>query len=167
VARPLQQTAIDKIIEPALEAVVRKKQGRVFYKSEVQAEILKNSRLGDVLRAIREDYDEWGIDEVVRRYIATKLTQVLQKRDANGVRVYECYGAGESERRWQPLRALTRDTLRAVMMETRTQERQLNIKSRGYQYFLDELEKLGPDATVADVYDTVVPRLVAGHSAGR
>jgi hypothetical protein len=166
VGRPLEQTAIDKIIEPSLEAVIRRKKGPVFYKSEVQAQILKHSKLGEVLTTIRDDYGEWGIDEVVRRYINVKLGQVLQKRDANGVRVYECYGAGESERRWQPLRALTRETLRAVMMETRTQERQLNIKGRGYQYFLDELEKLGEDATVDDVYDKVVPKLVAGHSAG-
>ena len=83
-----------------------------------------------------------------------------------GIRVYECYGAGESERRWQPLRALTANTLRAVMRETRTQERQLKIKSAGYEHFLRELEKLGEGATVGDVYDRVAPQIVAQHSRG-
>jgi hypothetical protein len=125
--------------------VLREKKGSFFYKSEVRSIMLRHKKLAEALRVIGDQYAEWGIE---------------------GVRVYECYGAGESERRWQPLRGMTRDTLLAVMRETRVQERQLNLKGRGYQEFIDALEKLGPDATVADVYDEVVPKVVAQHSRG-
>lgn len=162
-----ERTAIDRIIEPSLRAVAQRKKGTFFYKSEVVAEVLGHRDLRKNLLDIQNRYGtKWRFDEIIRRYINQRIGVVLQQRDSNKVRVYECYGAGESERRWHPLRALTADTLRAVMRETRTQERQLNIKGAGYQYFLEELEKLGPGATVNDVYDQAVLKIVGGHSTG-
>ncbi len=138
-----------------------------FLPREVIAEILNHRNLRRVLADIRNRYGEvWKFDEIIRRHIQADVGRVLQERDSNGIRKYECYGAGERERRWMPLRVMTADSLRAVMRETRTQERHLHVKGEGYQFFLDELEKLGPGATVDQVYDDTLPPILQfrGHA---
>jgi hypothetical protein len=97
-----EKTPIDRIIEPALEKVAARRENRYFYKSEVLAEVLKHRSLKNMLDEMKAKWPDWKFDEVIRRYITDRVGQALQKRDANKIRVYECYGAGESERRWQP-----------------------------------------------------------------
>ena len=159
-----QRIYIDDLIEPALASVVRRTpRGSYFRKTEVVAEVIRHKELGGVLKALRDGWSGWGIDEVVRRYIDGKVGSVLQQRDSFGIRVYECFAAGEPERRWQPFKAMTANSLRLVMQQTRTQARQLTVKGEGYELFLRELEKLPATATVADVYDRVAPLLLAGR----
>lgn len=165
-----ERTGIDKLIEPSIAAVnaeINAANRAHFYPSEVIAAVLDHRNLRRVLADIRQRYGEvWKFDEIIRRYIQASVGRTLQERDSNGIRKYECYGAGERERRWMPLRVMTADTLRAVMRETRTQERHLHVKGEGYEIILEELEKLGPAATVEQVYDQVVPRILQfrGHA---
>jgi len=159
-------TAIDRIVEAALAKVVARRPG-FFYKSEIAAEVLKHTALNQAVTNISTLFDaRWRFDEVIKAHINNQIAEALRVRDSNKIRIYECYGAGESERRWLPLRGLTASNLRVIMRETKTQERQLKIKSAGYEHFLRELEKLGPKATVNDVYDRVAPEIVAMHSRG-
>jgi Arc/MetJ-type ribon-helix-helix transcriptional regulator len=103
---------------------------------------------------------------LVRSQIEGMVGAVMQERDAYGIRRYEQYAAGERERRWQPLQAMTIDVLRSVARETRTQARVLEIKGEGYNLFIQALEKLGPTATVKDVYEEVAPKIMeARHAA--
>jgi hypothetical protein len=160
-------SAIDRIIEPALEKVIKNHPGGYFYKSEIAAEVLKHRTLAQVIANLAAVFEaRWQLDEVLKAHVNARISEALRVRDSNKLRIYECYGAGESERRWLPLRALTAANLRVILRETKTQERQLNIKSAGYEHFLRELEKLGPAATVNDVYDLVAPEIVAMHSRG-
>lgn len=156
----LQRTPIDKLIEPAVQKVAARTKG-YFLKSEVVSEVRGYRSLGAALAQIKARYATWKFDQVILRYIDTRVAQVLQVRDANGIRIYENYAAGNRERRWLPLRAMTADTLRAVMQETRVQARQLELKGEGYQFFLDELRKLPPTARLDEVYDKVVPKIQA------
>ena len=157
------QTMIDRLIEPA----VRKSAQRpgYFRKSQVVNEVLNSSKLGKMLADIERRYPGWDLHEIIGRYITGRVGSVLQQRDSNGIRVYECYSTGESERRWMPIRAMTVDHLRAVMTETRKQARHLEIKASGYELMIKELEKLSDTATVDQVYDKVVPLIREAKSA--
>jgi len=156
----LQRTPLDRLIQPAVEHVA-KQGGGYFKKSEVVAHLLRKNKFSALLADLRNRHGAWQIDELILRYVVARIGSELQRRDSLGIRVYECYAAGERERRWMPLQAMTANTLRAVMQETRTQARQLVIKGEGYQLFLTELEKLGEDAIVGDVYEKIAPRIVA------
>lgn len=122
---------------------------------------MSNKNVAVTLVKLRSGFAGWKIDQLLMRYIDTRVGALLQVRDGNAIRVYECYADGTKERRWHPLRAMDANSLRAVMRETRTQARQLEIKGEGYQFFLDELEKLSPGARVDDVYDRAVPKIRA------
>jgi len=152
----LERTPIDKLIEPAVQKVAKTTKG-YFLKSEVVNEIRAQRGLGSALAKIRATYTEWKFDQVILRYVDRRVGEVLAMKDTNGIRVYECYGAGNRERRWLPLRAMTADMLRAVMQETRVQARQLEIKGAGYEFFIDALAKLPSTATVGEVYEKVAP----------
>ena len=157
------RTKVDKLVDPALKKVARK--SGFFRKSEVVAEVLGNAKLASMLRDARNNYGDWGVDEIIRRHIENRTGELLQKRDAHGIRVYECYAAGEQERRWMPFRAMNADTLRAVARQARTQARQLTLKGEGYEHFIRELEKHGKDAKVEDVYDEVLPIILKHRGA--
>lgn len=95
------------------------------------------------------------------RQINGLIGEALQARDDNRIRLFECYSVpGRTERRWLPLRAMTKGMLLNVMRETRVQERQLHIKSEGYEFFMSELDNLEVDATVAAVYEAAAPKIV-------
>lgn len=157
-ARPSRVwTPIDRLIEPSIDTLAS---NPPFHKSQVVAEVLRHRDLQQVLIDLESRYHGWHLSEIIRRQIEARVTEQLQKRDGHGIRIYECYAAGGPERRWVPLRVMTRETLRAVMRETRTQERHLHLKGEGYQFFLDELERLGGTATVGDIYDRVLPHIM-------
>jgi len=157
------KTMIDRLIEPAI--IRAAKRPGYFHKSQVVNEVLNSSKLGGMLVDIEKRYSGWDLDEIIRRYITGRVGSVLQQRDSNGIRVYECYSASESERRWMPIRGMTVNHLRAVMQETRTQARHLEVKAAGYQMMIKELEKLSDTAIVDQVYDKVVPLIKEARSA--
>ena len=160
-----QKTKIDNLIEPALLKVARRTTS-YFSKSDILNEVMNNKHLAKVLTDLRNKYGEWKLDQLIKRYVGTRVGQALQQRDTNGIRVYECYAVGKPERRWLPLRAMTAVTLRNVMQQTRVQARQLTVKDEGYHILLAELEKLGqPNATVDDVYDKVIKNIIAHNKA--
>lgn len=160
-----QKTKIDNLIEPALLKVV-KRTTNYFHKNAVVNEVMNNKHLAKVLTDLHTRYGAWRLDQLIKRYVDHRVGQVLGQRDVNGLRVYECYAVGQPERRWQPLRAMTADTLRNVMQQTRVQARQLTLKGEGYHILLDELEKLGqPNATVDEVYDKAIKKILAHKEA--
>ena len=99
------------------------------------------------------------MDKFIKKHLENAVGQALQKRDANGLRICECYSAGTRHRRWMPLRAMTANDLRAVMQATRVESRALANKAEGYQMMITELENLSAAATVNSVYDAVVPKI--------
>ena len=56
-------------------------------------------------------------------------------------------------------RAMTVGNLRAVISDTRTFRRRLEIKEIGYDIFLRELEKLDKNATVDQVYNQTIDEI--------
>jgi len=151
-----ERLPVDKLIDPAIYAVAYS-QG-YFHPSDVVREVLKHQKLAAALKDAR---NRWGrFDEIVIRYIKSAVGSKLHTtKDTNGVRIYECYSAGESERRWLRFQALTLADLRAVMQENRKLERQIHIKGTNYQAFYDELQTLAaqkPNAVVGDIYDKAI-----------
>jgi hypothetical protein len=124
----------------------------------VVRQVLKHQKLAAALKDAR---NRWGrFDEIGIRYIKSAVGSKLPTtKDTNGVRIYECYAAGESERRWLRFQALTFADLRAVMQENRKLERQIHIKGTNYQAFYDELKKLTderPNAIMGDIYNKAI-----------
>lgn len=154
-----KKTYLDNQIEPALEKVV-KRSASYFTKKDVVDQIKRVRKVSSLLDDLQRRHAGVGADEIVLRYIDTAVGQALQKKDANGLRVYECYSAGERQRRWMPLRAMTADQLRVAMQAANRGARELQVKAEGYQLILDELEKGPPGATVDNVYDEVLPRIL-------
>ncbi len=158
---------IDKVIEACVHRVALKRAaGRSFRKSEVVVEVGKHRDIRRILADVRARYTEWKVEYIILRYITHRIDRVLQARDANGIRVFECYASGQRERNWLPLRAMDKNALRASMTEARTLSRQLEIKAGGYAFFLDELEKLPDTARVDEVYDKVLPKILALRAGG-
>ena len=58
------------------------------------------------------------------------------------------------------LRAMTADQLRVAMQAANRGARDLQVKAEGYQLILAELEKRPPGATVDNVYDEVIPKIL-------
>ena len=56
-------------------------------------------------------------------------------------------------------------TFAGAVQQTRVQERDLHLKGEGYDFFVRALKKLGPKATVDDVYAEVAPKVLAWRSA--
>ncbi len=156
---------IKKLIEQAVEEVVQKQSGG-FEKGDVMRELRKNVKLDAALRDINVKYNgDWQLGDMLLRQINLMIGTTLGVRDDNGIRVYECYAVpGQRQRRWLPLRSMTRSMLRNVMRETRVQERQLHVKGEAYVFFMRELEKLGKRATVEQVYDLAAPQIVEHRS---
>ena len=155
-----KKTYLDSQIEPAIEKIVKESGASYFTKKDVVDQIKKIRKVAHLLNDLQKRHSGVGADEIVVRYIETAVGQALQKKDENGLRVYECYSAGERQRRWMPLRAMTADQLRVAMQAADRGARELQVKAEGYQLILDELEKGPPGATVDDVYDEVVPRIL-------
>ena len=149
---------IEQQIEPAIQKVVARSNGSYFTKREVVSEVLSVGKLRDLMKRLRQ-YSALGVDEFIKKHLENAVGQALQKRDSNGLRIYECYSAGRRQRRWMPLRAMTANDLRAVMQATRVESRALANKAEGYEMMITELEKLSAAATVNSVYDAVVPKI--------
>lgn len=166
----MKRTKIDNLIETTVGKVARRNASSYFHKSAVVNEVMNHKDLGRVLADSRRRYGGWEIDHLIMRYIDNRAGRILQQRDANGVRVYECYPtyglAPDRERRWQILRAMNLTSLRQVMGETRVQARLLEIKGQGYEFFVEELEKLPATATIDEVYENAVPKIRALHKSG-
>jgi hypothetical protein len=151
-----ERLPVDKLIEPAIDRVAAT-QG-YFHPSDVVRAVLQHGKLADALKDLRQ---QWGrFDEIVIRYIKTSVSSKLHTlKDTHGVRVYECYPAGEAERRWLRFRALTLNDLRAVIAANRKLERTIHVKGENYQAFYDELKLLTeqkPNAEVNDIYDRAI-----------
>jgi len=153
---------LDRLIRSALRDV-ESSQG-YWHKSDIARRVYTNDALKKKLSQLDGMGNGYNFGGLVRHQIDAMIGGVMQDRDAYRIRRYECYSAGERERRWQPLQAMTTDVLRAVTRETRTQERVLKIKGSGYEMFLEALEELGPEATVSDVYDDVAPRIMEARA---
>jgi hypothetical protein len=156
---------IKKLIEQAVEEVVQKQPGG-FEKGDVMRELRKNAKLDAALRDINVKYNgDWQLGDMLLRQLNLMIGTALGARDDNGIRIYECYAVpGQRQRRWLPLRAMTRSMLRNVMRETRVQERQLHVKGEAYVFFMQELKKLGKRATVDQVYEIAAPKIVEHRS---
>jgi hypothetical protein len=154
---------LDRLIREALKEIESKRP--YWHKGEIANAVYSNAALKKKLAALDAMGNGYNFGGLVRSQIENMVGAVMQERDSYGIRRYECYAAGERERRWQPLQAMTRDVLLAVTRETRTQERVLHIKGAGYNMFLEALDKLGADATVADVYHDVAPKIMEARQA--
>lgn len=155
---------LDKLIREALKEIESKR--GYWHKGDITRLVYANDALKKKLSALDGMGNGYNFGGLVRSQIEAMVGGVMQERDSYGIRRYECYAAGERERRWQPLQAMTKDVLLAVARETRTQERVLHIKGAGYNLFIEALEKLGPSATVKDVYHEVAPKIMeARHAA--
>jgi hypothetical protein len=149
---------LDKLIRGGLKQV--EAQRAHWHKSDITKLVYQNEGLKKRLHQLDGMGNGYNFGGLVRTQIEGMVGAVMQERDAYGIRRYECYAAGERERRWQPLRGMTKDILLAVTRETRTQERVLQIKGAGYEMFIQALEQLGPEATVEDVYNEVAPKIM-------
>ena len=162
-----EKTKIDNLIEPAVEKVARRAGGRHFWKSSIVNEVVSNKGLAPVLADLRKHYGPWKFHDLIMRHIEILVGRALQQRDANKMRIYECYAAGEPEQRWQTLRAMTADGIRHVMQRARREKVKFARKETGYGVLLEELEKLGqPNATVDEVYDRAMPKIRALRESG-
>lgn len=159
---------IQELIDQAVEKVVQKRGTGGFFKSDVVGELRKNKPLHDALKNVHDLYNgQWQLGDLLVRQINTMIGDALSVRDENKIRKYESYSIpGKRERRFVPLRAMTKGMLLNVMRETRTQKRQLELKGENYELFLDALDKLGPEATIGEVYDEVAPKIVEHRRAG-
>ena len=152
-----RRSKIDEMVHAAVHKVATA-QG-FFHKSDALGEVLKQPTITKLKGELRKVGGE-EIEGMFMGCINEMIGRELRVKDENGIRVFESYSAGERERRYQPLRWMHLQEIRTVRMETRTQERHLKLKGLGYEFFEAELEQLGEQATVDDVYNRVLPKII-------
>lgn len=140
----------DKQIQTAIEKIAR--DSPYFAKSGIVKHVRSMRSLGKISPAEQ--------DQIILRYLESRIGAQLQARDQYGIRIYENYPTGTGERRWMRLRAMTLAQLQSVAQATRTQERDLHIKGEGYELFVQEMKRVGAKR-VEDVYDRVAPKVQA------
>lgn len=152
------RTLIDKIIDPAVEKVAARKH---FTKSVVMREVLEHNGLRNTMAEIRARYGEWKFDQVILKYTHDQIGRRLQVRDAFNLRVYGCYSVGTRERRWQRFATMNVTQLELMQKSLRTQAERLLFKAEGIQFFIDALREIGRYAKVEEVYEKVIPLILA------
>lgn len=155
---------LDKLIRQALGDIER--QRPYWHKSDISRRVYANDALKKKLKQLDGMGNGYNFGGLVRSQIENMVGAVMQEKDAYGIRRYECYAAGEKERRWQPLQAMTLATLRVVAREAHTQARSFHVKGSGYELLIDALEQLGQgeDAQVSAVYHDVAPKIMEARS---
>ncbi len=159
---PKQHTPIDKLVESAVEELSN---ASYFTKTEVRSKVLKHKKLAPLLADISKRYPGWKFDHAISEHIDATIDVDVRRTDAHGIRLYECYAVGNRDRRYMRLRSMKANQLRATIQETRVQARKLDVKVKVYQYYLDLLEKIGPNARVDDVYDRALAKVMAIKAA--
>lgn len=89
-----KKTYIDSQIEPAIEKIVKESGASYFTKKDVVDQINKVRKVASLLNDLQKRHSGVGADEIVLRYIEAAVGRALQKKDANGLRVYECTARG-------------------------------------------------------------------------
>lgn len=153
------RTALDYIIIEAIENVAAERAH--FTKRDILHAVMTDSRIMGIVKGLYERFDrKWHLDVVFTKYVKGRVGHFLQTtKDGNGLRVYESYSAGDQERRWQPLRAMTRTVLSVVVAEHRTLRGQIDAKIRRYELILGELQKYTDRTHVDTVYSDAVKKI--------
>lgn len=151
----MSETLVDRLIVRSVREVAERP--GYFTKKEVVRDVLARQDLGVVLREIRLGHPGYGLDQCVVGYVGSRVGEELQRRDAYGIRMYECYRDSEGNFRWRRLKTMTRKDLDRVLASIDMQVDHLLSKRRTYQAFREALA--GTARTVGDVYEAVVTRL--------
>jgi hypothetical protein len=156
---------VEELIKPCLRTVAKREAASYFTKREVVIEVIRRANLTDVLSDVRVRYAASEIDSMVLGYIDHLVGSALRAHDGNGLRVYECYNVGNSQRRWRRFRSMTAADLRSVLTEHYALRDQIEQKITLYEAMLREMERTGPNATVGQVCGVVTRRLSMKRSA--
>lgn len=159
---------IDKIVEAGFDRVlVRTKRAQYWNTSEVVREVFQHPGLATLVREMANfgsttPEGPWGLDKLIMSYVRGKIGELHRVRDSHGFREYESFpDPVRRERIYMRLSGMTAANLRAAMEQARTQERDFHKKGEGYHILLEELEKMGAGATVADAMPVALPMIVA------
>jgi len=148
-------------VKPAIRAVARR--GGYFLKVEVVHEVLRRAELTDAVVQIRRTYVGRGLDDAIIGYLEVEVARQLRARDDHGLRMFECYADANGQRRWRRLIEMRAADIRRVTRDLRTLRDQLADKVAAYDLLLEELERAGEGARVADVYDRAWQRIVTAR----
>ena len=146
-------------IQQVVSAAIEAHGGTWFHKREIVNEVSQDLQIASVLTRLNRMKPSWQLDEIFRKEIEGYITDYLQQtqtiaQTAAGPltwRVYECYAAGERQRRWQRLDGMTADDLRVCIAARRTQVAGHQRVIRVYEALLAILEQIGPTATFANI----------------
>ena len=136
---------------------VSKKSDAYFFKNEVLMLAMNNKAIAqarEMLRKIKPDFEAFFV-----KSMNTYIGKALQARDSQGLRVYECYAAGDPERRWMRFTSMNAEHIRSVLSATKRQGEEIMTKAEVLEVFLVALEAVGSNATVIEVYGAVVETL--------
>lgn len=158
--KAVQRTALDYVISEAISEL-SDSVGQKFLVDDVLHLVLQDKRIAPIVKRLREEFDrKYKLDILFARYTKTQIRKHLQQsKDANGIRVYECYSDGHGNFRWQRLRFMTRQDLRAIIAERRVLVGHLTAQIKRYEIMLSELDKYGEKTTVDTVYEDASKRI--------
>jgi hypothetical protein len=91
------------------------------------------------------------------------ITFELHNKDANGVRIYQCWPAGGGRFFWEPFAAFDLAKLEILKRSATTRRRQAELSEQRLDLWITEVKKRG--GTAGDVYPIVVPQLRNNHHA--
>lgn len=155
----MSSSAIDRACMKAVKRVARAAGGSYFYRSQVRAEVYRSDNIGPSIAEIRRSYRALALDDAVIRYIDIAIGRALQAKDDRGLRIYECYSVGHGERRWYRLLDMHLLDIRRLLRDAKSMKAHLEDRIALYELVAEEMERLGPEATVAEVYDSVVDQV--------
>lgn len=157
--RAIQRTALDYVIIEHIQGISDKR--GFFSVDDVLHAVISDSRIASVVRRLRDEFDKrYKLDVLFARYVKGEIRKHMhQARDVNGIRVYECYSDGHGDYRWQRLKYMTRQDLRAIIAERRVLVGRITAQIKRYEIMLSELDKYNERTIVDTVYEDATKRI--------
>lgn len=159
-SRAIQRTALDYVIIESINDLADSV-GQKFRVDDVLHLVLQNKAVAAITKRLRDEFDKrYKLDVLFARYIKGQVRHHLQHaKDANGIRVYECYSDGHGDYRWQRLKYMTRQDLRAIIAERRVLVGRITAQIKRYEIMLSELDKYNERTIVDTVYEDATKRI--------
>ena len=148
---------LDAVIKSEIDRLVRNRGN--FTKRELLDAVKRDANIHAEFRRLRRHVDDLNLDDLIERGLMERISALLHKKDAYGIRRYESYrpdGAGQRSI-WFEMRQVDAVRMRLLIQASRVRERSMALKRECYQLFADRLDQLAEGATLDQIYDDVAP----------
>lgn len=144
----------------AFDAVIHTEMARYistrgnFTKRELVNAVMRHPDVQAQVRRVKARGNDLGFDVLMERGIADRVTDLLHKKDALGIRKFESYNPGGGEPPvWFEMASVDKKIMRLLIHKADRRERSMQLRKKIYILLYERLEHAKEGATVRDIYE--------------